>query len=321
MSKNDFYNMYASIMKTLHLTIISFLLCVIMSYAGIVSAQSPSNDLGNGSLLSFKVTTTSFLPGDVIEIQGASLPNSSVTLVLLDPNGITKDSKLTFSDRDGQFSSFLKIPKYAEGGTWKILGKSGTYNAESDFDIFEPQPGTCQGCHPNIPQSQNNNVTVLSPLKQFDSGIAANDIVCKGGLQLIFKAEDSSPACVKPDTVTKLIQRGWATNSPKPHIDRVDIVGLKQSYQIGQPIKVAAQYSGYWNSGGYINVIILNANNATIWHNSDFTHTETPGLHNVKSNWPVENENGYPIINETGTYTMIVYFEGKTAESQFAIVK
>lgn len=129
---------------------------------------------------------------------------------MVGPNGTIKDFRSTFSDRDGQFSSYLLIPKYAEGGKWKILGKSGTYDAELDFNIFEPQPGTCQGCHPNIPQSQNNNVTVLSPLKQFKSGISANNVICKKDLRLVIKTSDGTPACVKSQTAQTLIERGWA---------------------------------------------------------------------------------------------------------------
>lgn len=50
----------------------------------------------------------------------------------------------------------------------------------------------------------------LSPLKQFQSGIATKDIKCKEGLRLSIKAEDGSPACVKQDTANILIERGWA---------------------------------------------------------------------------------------------------------------
>lgn len=52
----------------------------------------------------------------------------------------------------------------------------------------------------------------LSPLKQFESGISPQDVKCKEGLQLVLKAEDGSPACVKPDTVSKLVERGWASH-------------------------------------------------------------------------------------------------------------
>jgi hypothetical protein len=49
-----------------------------------------------------------------------------------------------------------------------------------------------------------------SPLKQFKSGTPTSDVKCNDGLQLFIKAEDDSPACVKPDTAQKLIERGWA---------------------------------------------------------------------------------------------------------------
>jgi len=51
---------------------------------------------------------------------------------------------------------------------------------------------------------------VMSPLKQMDSGVNAEDVVCKDGLELIIKASNGSAACVKPSTALVLIQRGWA---------------------------------------------------------------------------------------------------------------
>ncbi len=55
-------------------------------------------------------------------------------------------------------------------------------------------------------------IIIPSPLKQFKSGVVANNVICKQDLQLIFKAEDGSPACVKPDTAQKLVERGWEQN-------------------------------------------------------------------------------------------------------------
>ncbi|MDE1827299.1 MAG: hypothetical protein KGH83_06890 [Thaumarchaeota archaeon] len=52
----------------------------------------------------------------------------------------------------------------------------------------------------------------LGPLEQFKSGTPSLDVKCNDGLQLILKAEDASPACVKPDTAQILIERGWAWN-------------------------------------------------------------------------------------------------------------
>lgn len=48
------------------------------------------------------------------------------------------------------------------------------------------------------------------PLKQVSSGILTENVTCKEELQIIFKVTDNSPACVKPESIPKLIERGWA---------------------------------------------------------------------------------------------------------------
>ena len=49
-----------------------------------------------------------------------------------------------------------------------------------------------------------------SPLKQIKSGTLAKDVQCRADLQLVIKAEDNSPACVKPSSVAKLVLWAWA---------------------------------------------------------------------------------------------------------------
>ena len=48
-----------------------------------------------------------------------------------------------------------------------------------------------------------------SPLKQFKTGITWNNIKCVSGLELIVKTGNNSPACVRPQTSEKLMDRGW----------------------------------------------------------------------------------------------------------------
>lgn len=52
---------------------------------------------------------------------------------------------------------------------------------------------------------------ILSPIKQYNSGIRYHEIICKDGLELIGKSTNGTPACVKPQSVEKLVQRWWAT--------------------------------------------------------------------------------------------------------------
>ena len=58
--------------------------------------------------------------------------------------------------------------------------------------------------------SEPSDGQILAPLKQMQSGMSAESVVCKDGLELIFKASDGSAACVMPSSVSKLIERGWA---------------------------------------------------------------------------------------------------------------
>lgn len=48
----------------------------------------------------------------------------------------------------------------------------------------------------------------LSPLKQQSAGVSPEDIVCNDGLYKIYK-HDNSAICIKFDTISKLMERGW----------------------------------------------------------------------------------------------------------------
>ncbi len=62
----------------------------------------------------------------------------------------------------------------------------------------------------SLKTSELGDGQILAPLKQMQSGVSAESVVCKEGLELIFKASDGSAACVMPSSVSKLIERGWA---------------------------------------------------------------------------------------------------------------
>lgn len=48
------------------------------------------------------------------------------------------------------------------------------------------------------------------PLKQITSGIEPTNVTCTEGLELVLKKSNGNPACIKPSSVAKLIERGWA---------------------------------------------------------------------------------------------------------------
>lgn len=109
------------------------------------------------------------------------------------------------------------------------------------------------------------------------------------------------------------------TGSGEPRIDRLEIVGLEKNYKIDQPIIAEVHYVGYWRSGVWIPVRILDVNNNEIWHSSPVVHSETVSLFNGTFSYKVDSPTGYPVINQTGTYTMIASLYNKTAESKFDV--
>ena len=61
--------------------------------------------------------------------------------------------------------------------------------------------------------------TIPPPLKQHNSISDIHDIKCKPHLTLIFKDDTWTPACVKPSSVEKLIERGWAADHDPHHME------------------------------------------------------------------------------------------------------
>ncbi|MFB5597502.1 MAG: dienelactone hydrolase family protein [Nitrosopumilaceae archaeon] len=53
-------------------------------------------------------------------------------------------------------------------------------------------------------------ISNLSPLKQFDNGVNPIDVVCSEDLELVLKSSNGMPACVNPESISKLIEWGWA---------------------------------------------------------------------------------------------------------------
>src|SRR6185437_13394043 len=109
--------------------------------------------------------------------------------------------------------------------------------------------------------SKDTNSTTVSktknasPMQQFKSGVAADDVKCGLGLQLVIKTKDGSPACARPQTAQKLVERkwGWAMqpiDSIKPLPNRISgfendvgMVSLKnQTYYFDTPNYTKTSY-------------------------------------------------------------------------------
>ncbi|HZS74328.1 MAG TPA: hypothetical protein VFA69_07485 [Candidatus Nitrosotalea sp.] len=210
-------------MKLLHYSIIAIVMIVLVMISSSVFAQTAPvpSDLVGGNVFNMKVKNMG-LPGDIIEINGNLVTKDPIKIMLSDPNGTIVISTTTFSDRNGDFTSELKMPNDPIEGTWKIIGISDIYKNEIEFTIHSSTSQTQYCCLQIANQTQTRTngadpvsyggflTKINSPLEQLRSGTNAEDVKCKQDLQLIFKSEDRSPICVKSATANVLIERGWA---------------------------------------------------------------------------------------------------------------
>jgi hypothetical protein len=136
----------------------------------------------------------------------------------------TGDGKLTVelprqvidSTRDGKDKPYLVFVGTWERGTHRIRATeiqndNGTRTLEIGFTKGDNHIGIVGTyfIENNSTSTISNRFGAWSPLQQYEKGFDAQDVVCKSGLQLLIKAEDDTPACVKLQTAQKLVERGW----------------------------------------------------------------------------------------------------------------
>jgi len=73
-----------------------------------------------------------------------------------------------------------------------------------------------------------------SPLKQISDGVLPENVTCTEGLAIVLKSTDNSPACVKPQSVDKLIQRGWAIENMSSHAITQTMITPQEAQSIAE---------------------------------------------------------------------------------------
>lgn len=101
--------------------------------------------------------------------------------------------------------------------------------------------------------SQIYNVDAIAyfppPLKQIQQGTEPSKVTCTEGLELVLKFSNGQPACIKPSSVEKLIQRGWAI-----HIlpDYTNENNNSEIFTLGEFSVEVTDVNYFQNSNGYL---------------------------------------------------------------------
>jgi|CXWL01.1.fsa_nt_gi hypothetical protein len=166
---------------------------------------------------------------------------------------------------------------------------------------------------------------IASPLKQFKSGIAPKDVVCKQGLELVMKKSNGQPICIKGTSVETLTLRNYipeyngalggeipsgSSNSgiiEIPNNSGILLEGLKITYKIDEPIKFTLVLKA-GQKCSTTEISIINAHTSEIMSgvlidplcNSKYYPQD------VKIDIPTEYQNTPITINQPGYYTILV---------------
>jgi len=134
---------------------------------------------------------------------------------------------LKYSEQKTQhaFSTISLTDDYADTRTWQLVDGKWIFN-EANIKLVPTK------------------IRLDSPLKQFKSGIPIDKIQCKENLILVQK-HDNFPACVTPETVPKIVERGWGISDNWIKISNAKRV-LNYELDTGKIISIHA-FSEYKN--------------------------------------------------------------------------
>ncbi|WP_420545527.1 hypothetical protein [Nitrosopumilus sp.] len=182
---------------------------VVLLFAFSLSLLLFENDSAHGLSCAPADMASSFENADVVfsgkAVSKEYLPSDDHTLVsvtlfsVIDPfKGVYQDTVKISSDERLWGANFTEGSEYVvfahqeRDGTWHQLCTPTSLVKHADIDLIR----------------KVSVDYVLPPLKQSNLQISPDKIQCKGLLELVARY-DGIPACVKPETVQKLQERGW----------------------------------------------------------------------------------------------------------------
>ena len=245
----------------------------------------------SGSRMMLNVEKDAYLPGDNISILGISQPNAIIQISLIDPTGLSVGSIQITSDNTGHFSSSdLMIPQYAMSGSWSIAATSGVTHIQTHIKV---------NLSASIKHVRDNSSTIIqnygqrsmvhaillkSPLKQFKSGVTANNIICRPDLQLLIENQENLPICVKINSVSNLLHQDWSYPTNCKYVHDPFTAGVAGLIVIE---KNAIDPSSGKSYSPRNSTVVIGWNNTVSWINQDVAASSVTSDWNLFDSGPI----------------------------------
>jgi len=165
--------------------------------------------------------------GVIVKGVGANIPTKTLTVLLDSPsegsmmlwipvnfmNATIDGAQTKFTVLvDGKKITYETVSLDNQG--LMEIGSIPYTNGTHQIDII----GTQMIGSRSLLSAQQPNSVALSPLRQFQAGVSPVNVKCNEGFVLMIKSSDGLPACLKPQSAKKLMERAWGIpiNSPFP---------------------------------------------------------------------------------------------------------
>ncbi|MGI0058242.1 MAG: cupredoxin domain-containing protein, partial [Nitrosotalea sp.] len=127
-----------------------------------------------------------------------------------------------------------------------------------------------------ISKQPSHAEVIISPLKQFKSGIAANNIICRSDMQLLIQNQENHPICVKLNHVSNLLHRDWSYPTNCNYVHDPFTAGVAGLVMIENNASDPSSGKSYFPQNS---TVVIGWNNTVSWINQDVI------AHSVTSNW------------------------------------
>jgi plastocyanin len=125
---------------------------------------------------------------------------------------------------------------------------------------------------------------ILSPLRQFQSGVATNDVICRPDMQLLIQNQENFPICVKLDSVSNLLHRNWSYPTNCEYVHGSFTAGVDGLIMIEKNASNQFSDKSYFPKNS---TIVIGWNNTISWINQDDTPSSVTSDWNLFDSGPI----------------------------------
>lgn len=135
---------------------------------------------------------------------------------------------------------------------------------------------------------ERNMLSHESPLKQFKSGVPANNIICRLDMQLLIHNQETIPICVKLRSVSNLLYRDWSYPTSCKYVHDPFTAGVEGLIMIEKNSHDPASGKSYFPINS---TVVIGWNSTVSWINQDVAPSSVKSDYGLFDSGPILSGN------------------------------